>query len=216
LAGAAVCFGHGRELGRVGYVGRGLGDVTSQTRDAKSPANHFQPYNAWHWTHNTFLRLGRVRIYMQSLVKSLFNIAYEIPKYGRNVLVGSSLLGSVYGVWVSSQRSRGPRQLSGSRWGDTTPSLLYVVIVTAPLFCSAFKLILLYIMFKPVCRQAARQLTSTHRVAIAGRRHLHAPVAFDWKDPLNVANNYTEEELAIAETAESYCQERMLPRVLGT
>jgi glutaryl-CoA dehydrogenase len=44
---------------------------------------------------------------------------------------------------------------------------------------------------------------------------LHAPVAFDWKDPLNVANNYTEEELAIAETAESYCQERMLPRVLG-
>ena len=44
---------------------------------------------------------------------------------------------------------------------------------------------------------------------------MHAPVAFDWKDPLNVANNYTEEELAIAETAESYCQERMLPRVLG-
>lgn len=44
---------------------------------------------------------------------------------------------------------------------------------------------------------------------------MHAPVSFDWKDPLNVANNYTEEELAIAETAESYCQERMLPRVLG-
>jgi hypothetical protein len=32
----------------VGYGGRGLGDVTSQTRDAKSPANHFQPYIAWH------------------------------------------------------------------------------------------------------------------------------------------------------------------------
>ncbi|KAF9732959.1 glutaryl dehydrogenase [Paraphaeosphaeria minitans] len=70
-------------------------------------------------------------------------------------------------------------------------------------------------MFKPICRQAARQLTSTKRAAIAGRRHLHAPVSFDWKDPLNVANNYTDEELAIAETAESYCQERMLPRVLG-
>jgi glutaryl-CoA dehydrogenase len=71
-------------------------------------------------------------------------------------------------------------------------------------------------MFRPLCRQAARQLDTTSRSTIAGRRHLHAPVSFDWKDPLGAANNYTEEELAIAETAESYCQERMLPRVLGT
>ena len=70
-------------------------------------------------------------------------------------------------------------------------------------------------MFKPVCRHAARQLNATARTAMAGKRYLHTPVAFDWKDPLGVANNYTEEELAIAETAESYCQERMLPRVLG-
>ena len=47
------------------------------------------------------------------------------------------------------------------------------------------------------------------------RRYLHAPVAFDWKDPLGASNMYTEDELAIAETAESYCQERLLPRVLG-
>jgi glutaryl-CoA dehydrogenase len=49
-----------------------------------------------------------------------------------------------------------------------------------------------------------------------GRRHVSTPAAFDWKDPLGSAFNFTEEELAIAETAESYCQERMLPRVLGT
>ncbi|KAF1973396.1 glutaryl-CoA dehydrogenase-like protein [Bimuria novae-zelandiae CBS 107.79] len=70
-------------------------------------------------------------------------------------------------------------------------------------------------MFRSVCRQAARHLNATPRTAIAGKRHLHTPVPFDWKDPLGAANNYTEEELAIAETAESYCQERMLPRVLG-
>lgn len=32
---------------------------------------------------------------------------------------------------------------------------------------------------------------------------------------MKASNIFTEEELAIAETAESYCQERMLPRVLG-
>ncbi|KAH7118809.1 glutaryl-CoA dehydrogenase-like protein [Dendryphion nanum] len=69
-------------------------------------------------------------------------------------------------------------------------------------------------MFKPVSRLAARQLSSTGRLAVLGRRHLHAPVSFDWKDPLGASNTFSEEELAIAETAESYCQERMLPRVL--
>ena len=73
-------------------------------------------------------------------------------------------------------------------------------------------------MFKPVCRHAARQLSGAARNATAtvGRRYVHAPVPFDWKDPLGASNNYTEDELAIAETAESYAQERMLPRVLGT
>jgi glutaryl-CoA dehydrogenase len=33
---------------------------------------------------------------------------------------------------------------------------------------------------------------------------------------LGTTNNlFTEDELAIAETAEDYCQERLLPRVLG-
>ena len=47
------------------------------------------------------------------------------------------------------------------------------------------------------------------------RRHAHTPVAFNWEDPLGASNFYTDEELAIDETAKSYCQERMLPRVLG-
>jgi glutaryl-CoA dehydrogenase len=69
-------------------------------------------------------------------------------------------------------------------------------------------------MFRPGCRLAARQLNTTSLSAAIGRRHLSAG-AFDWKDPLGANNMFTEEELAIAETAESYCQERMLPRVLG-
>jgi glutaryl-CoA dehydrogenase len=70
-------------------------------------------------------------------------------------------------------------------------------------------------MFKPVCRQAARQLSRSTRAVVAGRRYAHTPAAFDWKDALGANNMFTEEELAIAETAEAYCQERMLPRILG-
>ena len=48
-----------------------------------------------------------------------------------------------------------------------------------------------------------------------GRRYAHTPSAFKWDDPLNSASLFTEEELAVQETAHSYCQERLLPRVLG-
>ncbi|POS79405.1 glutaryl-CoA dehydrogenase [Diaporthe helianthi] len=37
---------------------------------------------------------------------------------------------------------------------------------------------------------------------------------FDWQDPLNSKSLLTEDELAISETAEKYCQEQLLPRVL--
>lgn len=47
------------------------------------------------------------------------------------------------------------------------------------------------------------------------RSYASAPKSqFDWKDPLASQNLFTEEELAISETAERYCQERLLPRVL--
>lgn len=70
-------------------------------------------------------------------------------------------------------------------------------------------------MFKSIARQAARQTRAQAPLASVLRRNVHAPAPFDWKDPLGASNLYTEDELAIAETAESYCQERMLPRVLG-
>ena len=68
-------------------------------------------------------------------------------------------------------------------------------------------------MFKSLSLRAARRVAQPS--SLAARRHLHTPVAFDWKDPLGAHNLYTEEETAIAEVAEEYCQERMLPRVLG-
>jgi glutaryl-CoA dehydrogenase len=40
--------------------------------------------------------------------------------------------------------------------------------------------------------------------------------AFNWEDPLAASELYTEEELAIQDTARQYCQERLQPRVLGT
>jgi len=68
-------------------------------------------------------------------------------------------------------------------------------------------------MFKTVTTRAARRVAQPP--SLAARRHLHAPLAFDWKDPLGMHNLYTEDEAAIAQVAEDYCQERMLPRVLG-
>lgn len=73
-------------------------------------------------------------------------------------------------------------------------------------------------MFKQIAQRSARQASSASqhaRLSAVGRRYAHAPVAFDWKDPLGAQNLWTDEEIAIAETAEEYCQERMLPRVLG-
>ena len=48
------------------------------------------------------------------------------------------------------------------------------------------------------------------------RNYAHAPATFNWEDPLTSVDLFTEDELAIQETAKSYCQKRMLPRVLGS
>jgi glutaryl-CoA dehydrogenase len=37
---------------------------------------------------------------------------------------------------------------------------------------------------------------------------------FQWEDPLNLASLLTEEEQMVSDTAESYCQEQLMPRVL--
>lgn len=77
----------------------------------------------------------------------------------------------------------------------------------------SFYLFIILTMFKSAATRATRQFVQP---AYIGRRYASGIAAtFDWKDPLGSNNLFTDEELAIAETAESYCQERMLPRVLG-
>ena len=61
-----------------------------------------------------------------------------------------------------------------------------------------------------------RPLANSVRNYVVTKRYAHAPVPFNWEDPLDSASLFTEEELAIQGTANSYCQERMFPRVLGT
>lgn len=68
-------------------------------------------------------------------------------------------------------------------------------------------------MFRPVLRRAPRQLGLRRPVVARSFASASSPV-FNWEDPLASSHLLTEEELAIAETAERYCQERMLPRVL--
>jgi hypothetical protein len=70
-------------------------------------------------------------------------------------------------------------------------------------------------MFKPLTSRATRQLLAPSRASYLTRR-CASTATFDWKDPLGTNNNFTEDELAIAETAEAYSQEQLLPRVLGT
>jgi glutaryl-CoA dehydrogenase len=73
-------------------------------------------------------------------------------------------------------------------------------------------------MYRPLIQSfAAKQLSTALRPgAVRTFASAHAtPQPFNWEDPLGSQSLLTDEELAIAETAESYCQERMLPRVLG-
>lgn len=70
-----------------------------------------------------------------------------------------------------------------------------------------------------VLRTASRHL-SANRLGTAGRpASLRAAArgyaTFNWEDPLAASELYTEEELAIQETARQYCQEQLQPRVLG-
>lgn len=70
-------------------------------------------------------------------------------------------------------------------------------------------------MYRPVLRQSAKRLSAAAHPAAVRSYAAHAtPQPFNWEDPLGSNSLLTEEELAISETAEAYCQERMLPRVL--
>ncbi|KAB8267126.1 putative glutaryl-CoA dehydrogenase [Aspergillus minisclerotigenes] len=74
-------------------------------------------------------------------------------------------------------------------------------------------------MNRSLLRAASRRLQSASHVHNAPTTSLNASVrgfatAFNWEDPLAASELYTEEELAIQDTARQYCQERLLPRVL--
>lgn len=64
-------------------------------------------------------------------------------------------------------------------------------------------------------KQALVRFTGARLPHVTTKRWAHAPSVFNWEDPLDSNSLFTEEELAIQDTAKSYCQERMLPRVLG-
>lgn len=56
-------------------------------------------------------------------------------------------------------------------------------------------------------RLLSRLITTSRRNSSLAR--------FDWEDPVSAKSLLTSEELDIQETARAYCQERLLPRVLG-
>ncbi|KAG6025408.1 hypothetical protein E4U19_003155 [Claviceps sp. Clav32 group G5] len=71
-------------------------------------------------------------------------------------------------------------------------------------------------MFRHTLRSIARSSAPTWRpVAARSYASARAPsIPFEWQDPLASKDLLTEDELAVAETAERYCQERLMPRVL--
>ncbi|KAK3191975.1 hypothetical protein K4F52_002018 [Lecanicillium sp. MT-2017a] len=68
-------------------------------------------------------------------------------------------------------------------------------------------------MFRPALRSLPKTTAALRPAATRTFASASGPT-FNWEDPLASKNLFTEEELAIGETAERYCQERMLPRVL--
>lgn len=78
-------------------------------------------------------------------------------------------------------------------------------------------------MNRSFLRAASRHFQSANRRPVPIARGLAARntsvrgyATFNWEDPLAASELYTEEELAIQDTARQYCQERLMPRVLGT
>ncbi|KAI1080973.1 acyl-CoA dehydrogenase/oxidase [Whalleya microplaca] len=70
-------------------------------------------------------------------------------------------------------------------------------------------------MFRPTISRSIRLLAASLGQRQASRSYAAASrSSFDWEDPLASKSLLTEEEVAISETAERYCQERLLPRVL--
>ncbi|RDB25031.1 Glutaryl-CoA dehydrogenase, mitochondrial [Hypsizygus marmoreus] len=61
----------------------------------------------------------------------------------------------------------------------------------------------------------SRVLQTTLKTSVSSQRAASTQLAkFQWEDPLNLESLLTEEEIAIRDTAQNYCQEKLLPRVL--
>lgn len=67
-------------------------------------------------------------------------------------------------------------------------------------------------MNRSIFRAARRSIQIASPVV--SRRYASSAV-FNWEDPLAAAELFTEEELAIQDTARQYCQDKLMPRVLG-
>ncbi|KPI44946.1 Glutaryl-CoA dehydrogenase, mitochondrial [Cyphellophora attinorum] len=70
-----------------------------------------------------------------------------------------------------------------------------------------------------ISRTALRRLAVTRPAAsvtplTSVSRRCASTATYQWDDPLNLDSLLTDEEKAIQETARSYCQERLMPRVL--
>ncbi|KAL6237992.1 hypothetical protein BDW75DRAFT_237862 [Aspergillus navahoensis] len=65
-------------------------------------------------------------------------------------------------------------------------------------------------------RAASRSAGRLSKIPAASRKAVERgyATAFKWEDPLLASELYTDDELAIQETARQYCQERLQPRVL--
>lgn len=68
-------------------------------------------------------------------------------------------------------------------------------------------------MNRPLLRAAVRSILAGP-ISLTGCRYASSAV-FNWEDPLAAAELFTEEELAIQDTARQYCQDKLAPRVLG-
>lgn len=73
-------------------------------------------------------------------------------------------------------------------------------------------------MFTPAVRVAGRRVAGIARpnaTRTFASQIGSTPSKYQWNDPLASNNLLTEEELAVSESAESYCQEQLVPRILG-
>lgn len=70
-------------------------------------------------------------------------------------------------------------------------------------------------MLTSLVRLPGKQLAAASRPSVRAYAASAAAPKYQWNDPLGSQNLLTEEELAVSETAESYCQEQLMPRVLG-